>query len=425
MKSCLPLLFLLLPAGLCHGQKAEGDWYGSIKLPIGDPLPIVFHLQKNDKGEMTGTWDSPKQNAFGLSFSTLAVNGDSLLITIENIKAGYRGKWVTPDSIAGTWQQGFQSFPLGFTNKTPVDETTRSGFGKDVSVKTRDSKEIQGSLVGDNKEAPLVIIVAGSGPTDRDGNQGGMTTNSSLMIARALDSAKINSFRYDKRGIAHSTPALMSEHDLRFDTYVNDLIDIIGHFKELGYKKILVAGHSEGSLIGLVAANKINIDGLISISGAGLPADSLLKNQFEKQPLSASKKQEVFDILSSLKQGKQVPGVSPDLNSLFRESIQPYLINWFTYDPRNLIHPLNCPILILGGTCDIQVDATNATALFNAAPANSRIEILQGMTHTIKNAGKDCKDQMKTYSDGKMPLASGFMKYIIDFIKQPVFLSAK
>lgn len=417
MKSCLPLMFLLLFAGLCHAQKAEGDWYGSIKVPMGDPLPIVFHFQKNDKGDITGTWDSPRQNAFGLPFTTIKITGDSLFVSVETIKATYRGKWITPDSIAGTWKQGL-SVPLDFTNKPPAVQPVKPKFGKEVDIKTRDGKEIKGSLAGENYEAPLIILIAGSGPTDRDGNQSGLMVNNLLMIARALDSASLNSYRFDKRGIAGSMQALANEKDIRFDTYVNDLVDIIRFFRDKGYKKVFVAGHSEGALIGMIAANHIPVDGFISMSGAGFPADQVLKSQFEKQPLSNEKKKEVFDILASLKQGNQVSGVSPDLNSLFRPSIQPYLINWFTYDPRKLIHTLNCPILILEGTCDIQIDVENATSLFNAAPPNTKIEVLKGMTHTLKNAGMDCKDQLKTYSDPKLPLATGFMDFIIDFINK-------
>ena len=137
------------------------------------------------------------------------------------------------------------------------------------------------------KSSPLVIIIAGSGPTDRDGNTIMIKgkNNSLKYLANELGNAGISSIRYDKRGIAESKLAMKSEADLRFDDYVNDVIDWINKFKkDKRFSEIIIAGHSEGSLIGMIAAKGL-ADKYISISGAGEKAGTLIKKQLQTQSL--------------------------------------------------------------------------------------------------------------------------------------------
>lgn len=412
----LSLLFFLFFSVTGNAQKAEGNWYGSIRLPSGDSLPIVFHFHQSGQDEVSGTWDSPKQNASGLSFSTIAVTQDSLVVTVQSILAKYRGRFIGEDSLAGVWHQGMQAFPLHFKKKDSVVNQAIPHFGKNISITMRDGKDIYGSISGDGKEAPIIVLVAGSGPTDRNGNQPGLMLNMYEMLAKSFDSAGFSSFRYDKRGVAESTGAAMKEEDLRLDTYIEDLTDIINHLKSSGYKKIFIAGHSEGSLIGMAAAKETKVDGFISISGAGFPAGDIIREQLDKQPLDAAISQKASDIITSLQKGETVSDVPPVLQSLFRPSVQPYIISWFRYDPRNQIEKLLCPILIVQATCDIQVGVENATSLFNASK-QAHINIIKNMSHTLKDAGKDCKDQTKTYTSGDMPLSPELSRVIVDFVR--------
>ena len=135
------------------------------------------------------------------------------------------------------------------------------------------------------KRVPLVILIAGSGPTDRNGNNEQMENNCLKMLADSLESAGIASLRYDKRGIAASKAAGMEESDLRFENYVDDAAAWIQMLrKDMRFSKIIVAGHSEGSLIGMIAVDREHADGFISIAGAGSSADIILKQQLAAQP---------------------------------------------------------------------------------------------------------------------------------------------
>ena len=233
-----------------------------------------------------------------------------------------------------------------------------------------------------------------------------------------LDSQNIATFRYDKRGIAKSAYAGMKESDLVFDDYVKDAEKIFDYLHDtLGFKNIYFIGHSEGSLIAMMASEKKKVSGYISVAGAGRPIDEVLEEQMQKQPLPDSVKQQIPAIFTQLKEGKEVNKVPPVLVSLFRKSIQPYIISWLKYSPQKEIKKLNCPILILQGSCDIQVSVPDANNL-HEANKKSTLAIIPNMSHTLKNAGENCVDENKTYTDGSMPLDKTLVEDIVNFIKK-------
>jgi hypothetical protein len=176
---------------------------------------------------------------------------------------------------------------------------------------------------------PLVVIIAGSGPTDRNGNSpllpGG--NNSLKLLAEGLAERGIASLRYDKRGVAASATAMVSEANLRFDMYADDAAGWIRRLRsDARFSTITVVGHSEGSLLGMLATQRGAADGYVSIAGAGRAADKILREQLGKQLppdlLSFSNKG-----LDALLAGHTVDSVPPPLLSLFRPSVQPYMIS--------------------------------------------------------------------------------------------------
>ncbi len=172
-----------------------------------------------------------------------------------------------------------------------------------------------------NKKMPLLIIIAGSGPTDRNGNQPGMITNTYNLIADDLSIQNIATFRYDKRMVGESKGFNAKEENLRFDDYIDDVVTIIDFFKnDKRFSKIIVAGHSEGSLLGMVAIRKSSVNGYISLAGAGQSADKILKAQLKSQPEPF--KSEAFSVIDSLVEGKLVKNIKYS-SMLFRNSVQP------------------------------------------------------------------------------------------------------
>lgn len=265
-----------------------------------------------------------------------------------------------------------------------------------------------------NRHCPLAIFIAGSGPTDLDGNQAQMKNNSLRYLSDALVAANIATLRFDKRGIAHSAYPSFSEANLTIDRYVQDVVAIIGQMKARGFSDIYIVGHSEGSLIGLIALQSANVKGFISLAGAGFPADEILKTQL-KPKLPAEMFASTVIVIDSLKKGFQVKNAPPQLYSLFRPSVQPYLISWFRYSPTDLISKLNCPALIVQGDKDLQITVSDAENLAKAAK-NGKLVLVKGMNHVLKSISGTIEENIASYTNPTLPIDSILAKSIADFI---------
>jgi alpha/beta superfamily hydrolase len=290
-------------------------------------------------------------------------------------------------------------------SSTPIELQTISGT-------------IYGTLLvptNTNTKIPVALIIAGSGPTDRDGNNPIMKNNSLKLLAESLANKGIASLRFDKRGIGASKQAAKSESDLKFEDYIQDAIGWINLIKqEKLFSKIIVIGHSEGSLVGMNAAKEAN--GFISLSGAGNSADFILKNQ-----LSAQGKQiqdMCFPIIDSLKAGKLVSNISPILNSLFRESVQPYMISWFKHNPQADLAQLNYPCLIVQGDNDLQVSIKEAQLLASVSDRH-KLVIIEKMNHVLKTIdSRERTVNLAAYSNPNMPISLALTEAIVNYIKE-------
>lgn len=265
---------------------------------------------------------------------------------------------------------------------------------------------------------PVVLIIAGSGPTDMNGNNAGMTNNSLLYLARELAAEGIASVRYDKRAIGKSAAACTNEEELRFDHYINDAAAWADKLAgDSRFTKVIIAGHSEGSLIGMVAAQRSKaVKGYISIAGCGSPAYEILEEQLKSQP--AWIQEQSASISKELREGRTVKEVPYYLMSLYRKSVQPYLISWFAYDPAAEIAKLDIPVLILQGDKDIQVGIEEAEKLHAAHPASS-LYIIKDMNHVLKHCTTmQQMAQMATYSKPELPIKPELVEYIVEFVKK-------
>jgi len=419
----LTILFCLLTTFVtAFSQKAIGNWEGNIEMG-NISLPIEFHFYLDSSGNVSGKWASPKQNARNLSFSQIEQKEDSLLLEMKAFNSSYQGRFINADSIAGYWMQNGAKLPLNVKrtaiNSAASQKEKTYPNEKEISITSAGGTRLFGTLLSKNNEQKIALIIAGSGPTDRNGNNPlGVEANSYKMLARALDSQNIASFRYDKRGIAKSTISNFNEKEIVFEDFIKDAEKIIDFLRDsLGFKEVFVIGHSEGSLVGMVAAEKKKVDGFVSVAGAGRPIDVVINEQLAGA--SDSIKSKAKFILSHLKEGKEVDQkmVPPALLSVFRESIQPYMISWIKYSPQKEIAKLKCPVLILQGSCDVQVSVEDAK-LLHAANKKSSLKIIPSMSHTLKDAGKTCEKQQQTYSDDKMPLDPLFVESISNFIEK-------
>jgi pimeloyl-ACP methyl ester carboxylesterase len=264
---------------------------------------------------------------------------------------------------------------------------------------------------------PVVLLISGSGPTDRDGNSKMLpgSNNSLKLLAEGLAENGIASVRYDKRGIGASAKAMAAEADIRFDNYVDDAAALCDRLrKDKRFTGVVIAGHSEGSLIGMVAAKRCNAAGFVSIAGVGEPAADVLRTQLKTQlPPELAAKNEA--VLQALEQGKKPESTPPELEMLYRQSVQPYLISWFKYDPAKEIAGLHVPVLLIQGTTDIQVTVDDAKKLAAADP-KAKLLIVDGMNHVMKVVPSDRPAQIASYSDPSLMLAPQVVPAIVELV---------
>lgn len=276
---------------------------------------------------------------------------------------------------------------------------------------------IDGTLIipETSDKLPLVIIIQGSGPIDRNGNQFMQKNNSLRFLAEGLYTNGIASFRYDKRIVKLLSRGTLIEKDIKFGDYIADAISIIDYFKEdERFSKIIIIGHSQGSLVGMIAAQG-RADEFISLAGAGQEIDYVILDQLAIQiPGLKDNARQAFDDL-------RVNGVtinySPGLASIFRPAIQQFLLEWMQYNPQVEIVKLDMPVLIINGDRDIQVEVSEAEKL-KAAKPDAQYVIIPFMNHIFKKIKGDDLVNSKSYNEYNRPVMPELIEIISGFIQQ-------
>lgn len=274
------------------------------------------------------------------------------------------------------------------------------------------SEELHGDLYSTGSKT-VVVLVPGSGPTDRNGNSLGMATNNSLkMLATELAQNQIDVFTYDKR-VVYLLKNRKEIPSLNFSHGIEDVKTIIEYLRnEFQYENIVIAGHSEGSLVGMMASLN-HVNAYISLAGSGKPIDEILIEQIDKNAPALS--DDNRKIIIQLKEGKKVTEVHPLLLSLYAEANQDFLMEWMNIHPMVEISKLNIPILIIQGTEDLQVGIENAEML-KSANKNAELVFIKQMNHIFKFVN-DEKQNMISYNNPDMPLHKDLTPAIVNFIK--------
>jgi pimeloyl-ACP methyl ester carboxylesterase len=290
-------------------------------------------------------------------------------------------------------------------------------FTSSTITLTVDSNKLYGTLTipSTKKQCPVMLLIAGSGPTDRNGNQPNMENNAYKELAEELAVKGISTLRYDKRGVGESKFDI-KEGNLRFDHFIEDALLWINYLKkDKRFSKVIVAGHSEGSLIGMEASQRTPVDAYISIAGAGKSIDKILLEQLKTALPDSMYYAKCINYLDTLKKGYTLTNADPALASLFRESIQPYMISWIKFDPSIILSRLTMPIFIIQGNNDIQISVENANLLAQSN-GKAQVRIVKGMNHVLKLADTDRAKNVASYSDPTLHVVPEFIKQISNFI---------
>ena len=290
----------------------------------------------------------------------------------------------------------------------PVTLTTKTGT-------------LQGTLLipaGAKTPMPVALLIAGSGPTDRDGNSPLLPgkNNSLKMLAEGLGQHGIATLRYDKRGVGASVSAMGKESDLRFTTYADDAVDWLEWLRaDQRFSRRIVIGHSEGALIGVLAAQRSPVSHVVSLAGAGRPIGDVLDEQLSRM-MPPDVMSDARRIMTELKAGRAVDSVPKPLLMVFRPSVQPYMISWLPIDPAQEVGRLTVPTLIVQGTTDTQVTKGDAERLAAGHP-RATLELIDGMNHVLKEI-REASQQTASYSDPALPLHPRLVESITKFVGQ-------
>lgn len=337
-------------------------------------------------------------NARKTLFVTLLLSAFVALLFVANGQAQSKLDAKTNMNVHGT--------PQSITLETPTGKL----FG---------TLEVPANAKG---KMPVALIIAGSGATDRNGNIQGLTPNNAYkMLAETLAQKGVASLRYDKRGIAESVAAGGRKEDLRFDTLIDDAVAWSNLLRgDKRFSRLVIIGHSEGSLVGMVAANKLKADAFVSLAGAGKSLADTVRAQM-KSAIAAGRatpkiEAEAEALTKAMLEGKRVENVPPYLMALYRPSVQPYIISLYRYRPTDEMKKLTAPVLILQGTTDIQITAEDARLLAAANP-KAKLVLIEGMNHVLKTVPADEAKQMASYGDPNLPLASQLVIEIENFLK--------
>lgn len=407
-------LALLLPFPLAAEAapvSIDGDWLGTILVGPAK-LRVDFHVEtKADR--TTAELISIDQGNVHIPIASVTRDGDKVMLAVPAARGEYSGVLAPgAKTMTGTWTQAGQAMPLSLA----LGALRPLGVAEDDQSLTLGSDTLVGTLAypGTSAAPPAVLMIAGSGPTDRNGSSPtlGSLADSQRLLAYGLAQDGIASLRTDKRGVGGSAGALHGENSLRIDILAHDTkawAKLL--MNRTGAKCVWLAGHSEGSLIAeLAAQDNPDICGLVLLAGPGRHLADVLRTQLARLP--DDRRKSADEAIDALAAGHTIDRPADD--RLFRPSIQPLWISEFALDPPALLKRLSIPVLIVQGDADNRIEMEDARLLAAARP-DAKLLIVPGMAHELKLMPSG--GQAAIGSDPTIPLAPGVVETIAAFIK--------
>ena len=285
-------------------------------------------------------------------------------------------------------------------------------FEKDILIKNGNI-ELPGTLSYTDTSKKLVIWIHGSGNVDRNGNQAGVNIKANYIkqFRGEMNKNNIAFFSYDKRTSNPKNAAYLE--GIVLDDFVNDAKKAIEYFKkEKTFKEIILIGHSQGSLVAMLASK--GVSKYVSLAGPGESIDKTIIKQVTGQ--SANLGKTTADHFKELKETGTIKEVNPMLISIFAKQNLAFFRNWMSYDSLKEIAKIKIPVLIINGTKDLQVKVSDANAL-SAANKKAQLAIIENMNHVLKSIEKD-EDNMKSYCSPDYTISSELVKTITKFVNE-------
>ncbi len=255
-------------------------------------------------------------------------------------------------------------------------------------------------LLSELQHVPGVVLVAGSGPTDRDGNNRYLAEKIDLLkqIAELLARNGIATLRYDKRGVGASTsmPESSLEAQERFwawDHFVADVqaahAELLRHDEIKPYATALL-GHSEGGLLSIAAVQAMGKKapyGLVLASTPGRPLRDIVHDQITRNapPFAAAADRIMQTIIAT---GHAPDDTPQELKLVFPDSVGAFLQRALTFDPARALETTDASCLLVQGAADTQVvPMGDIQPLVDALGRRSRpgeVSVFPKVSHNLK-----------------------------------------
>jgi dienelactone hydrolase len=431
----LNLTLLLITLTFCSsGQDITGSWNGSLDF-LGTELTIVFNIKKTDSVYVS-TMDSPDQGVYGISVDMTIFKDSILNIKMGTLGIQYNGTLSNVGAIMGTYIEMGQSYPLTLTReKIKREKIIRYQdpqqpypyYTEEVLfTNIKDSVTIAGTLTLPQKTGkfPVVVLISGSGPQNRDGEILGHKPF--LVLADYLTRQGIGVLRYDDRGVYESTGDFSSTNSAGFSNDVESAVEYLKSRKEINIKQIGLIGHSEGGLIApMVAARSEDIAYIILMAGTGIPGDELLITREELMLKTAKwdekeikayskKRKEIFDAIIKIndieklnkklvtiynnrfeKDPENIPvGLTKEqfINSKAKVWANVWMSYFIKYDPAENLKKVTCPVLAINGEKDVQVPSKkNLEAIKKHLESNGNKNVTIREFSSMNHLFQECK----------------------------------
>jgi pimeloyl-ACP methyl ester carboxylesterase len=267
---------------------------------------------------------------------------------------------------------------------------------------------------------PVVLVIAGSGPTDRDGNNPlGVQSAIYRKMAWALAQRGIASVRYDKRGIGASPFIGKTMAEVTFGDYVHDaLAGARALAADARFSRVVLVGHSEGALIAERAANEgAPVAGVVTMAGMGRRFSVVLREQMARQLDSAQLAAYDREMAEYLADGP-MPQVDSALQMLLRPGVRRFIRTESALDPAAEARRLTVPLMVLQGATDVQVSVADAEALRAARP-DAEVHILPATSHMFVHAAtRDAAAQAPGYQDPAAQLVPQLVQLVAGFVEK-------
>lgn len=409
-KIIIIMLSALLLIG-CQQKSVDLTGYYEGDIIVGENK-IAFNMDLSYDDTLSGSLNIPAQGLLSLPLIDTKVEEDAVSFNValtDEITVSFVGTY-KDDAITGTYTQVGAPFDFEMHKAEKQVYTNRETISEKIGDYTLTGELIVPEIAS---EMPVALIIAGSGPTDYNGNSlAGVSADSYLQLAEALEAKGIATLRYNKRILGNK----INEEDLSFDDFVSDA----AYFAEMlkkdpRFSDVVLIGHSQGALIAELVAQTVEVDKVVLLAGAGHPIDQVMLDQLTPQ-VDAATLIVVQHIFDTMRTGEIVTDIPPSLDSLLRESVQPFLMSWIAYDPVEELSNFNQPTLVVAGDQDLQVVEKEAKALM-AGRDDLEYKLIEGMNHILKRVGTDINENYASYQNPDLPIHEGLVDVLIEFIE--------